>query len=111
MKLIPALLGVQSWEIDGGLRELLAHSVKKGGLALRNPVDTAAYVHDASKEATLHLTQSLVSEGTIFDLGRHMAGARSAGVAVRAARLGREQKHLDMRGMDTPATKRREPQL
>ena len=46
-KFIPALLGLT--EIDGKFRELLMHSVTKGGLALRNPVDTAAYVHVASK--------------------------------------------------------------
>ena len=90
------------------MRELLAHGVKKGGLALRNPVDTAGYVHEASKSATAHLTQSLISDEVHFDLGQHMAGAKAAGAAVRAARLGREQQHLDQRGRDAPATKRRE---
>ena len=63
-------------------------------MALRNLVDMATYVHDASKEVTLHLTQLLISE-KIHYLGRHMAGARAARVADCAARLGREQQHLD----------------
>ncbi len=45
---IPALLGVPSAEIDGDYRQLLTHSVKLGGLAIRNPVDTASHVHKAS---------------------------------------------------------------
>ncbi|KAL7426097.1 hypothetical protein ACHAXH_000232 [Discostella pseudostelligera] len=39
---IPALLGLLAGDIDGKYRELLMHSVTKGGLALRNPMDTAA---------------------------------------------------------------------
>ena len=31
-KFIPALLGIKSWEVDGGYRELLTHGVKQGGL-------------------------------------------------------------------------------
>ena len=107
-KFIPALLGIGSWEIDGDYRELLTHSVKKGGLALRNPVDTACYVHDASKQATIHLTESLVDSSLHFDLGRHVAQARVAGQMVREARLGREQQHLNERGTDAPAVKRRD---
>jgi hypothetical protein len=53
-KFIPALLGLRADEITGKYRELLMHSVTKGGLALRNPVDTAASVHSASKAATFN---------------------------------------------------------
>ena len=58
---IPALLGLDARDIDGKFRELLTHSVTKGGLALRNPVDMAEYVHNTSLAATLHLTQSPVA--------------------------------------------------
>jgi len=34
---LPALLGVSSVEIDGDYHQLLTHSVKLGGLAIRNP--------------------------------------------------------------------------
>jgi hypothetical protein len=88
-KFIPTLLGIGSWEIDGDYRELLMHSIKKGGLTLWNPVDTAYFVHDASKQAMFHLTESLMDSSSHFDLGLHMAQARTAGHAIWEARLGR----------------------
>ena len=94
-KLITALLGIGSWEIDGNFWELLTHSVKKGGLALQNPVNTAHFVLNASKQATLPLTKSLVDSSHHFDLGQHMAQARTAEQAVWESRLGREQKHME----------------
>ena len=109
-KFIPALLGIKSWEVDGGYRELLTHGVKQGGLALRNPVDAALHVHVASKAATAHLTTSLIDDTVIFDLGHHLDTARAAGQVARVARLGREQRHLDQRGKDAPAIKQRELQ-
>jgi hypothetical protein len=54
MHFLPALLGVPSVEIDGEYRQLLTNSVKLGGLAIRNPVDTAPRVHKASLAATCH---------------------------------------------------------
>ena len=65
MHFLPALLGVPSVEIDGDYRQLLTHSVKLGGLAIRNPVDTAPRVHKASLAATRHLTVSLVDPATV----------------------------------------------
>jgi hypothetical protein len=53
---LPALLGVP----------LVTHSVKLGGLAIRNPVDTAPRVHKASLAATRHLTVSLCCRGLRF---------------------------------------------
>ncbi len=53
MHFLPALLGVPSVEIDGDYRQLLTHSVKLGGLAIRNPVDTAPRVHKASLAANV----------------------------------------------------------
>ncbi|KAL7543292.1 hypothetical protein ACHAXR_013157 [Thalassiosira sp. AJA248-18] len=57
---IPALLDIPRCGVTAEFRALLTHGVKKGGLALRNPVDTASYVHEASKSATSHLTDSLI---------------------------------------------------
>jgi hypothetical protein len=71
MHFLPALLGVPLVEIDGDYRQLLTHSVKLGGLAIRNPVDTAPRVHKASLAATRHLTVSLVDPATRFDPGAH----------------------------------------
>ena len=105
---IPALLGVPAEDIDGKYRELLTHSVTKGGLALRNPMDTAASVHAASLGATLHLTQSLVDGDVMFDLGTHLAVARDAGQAARSGRLEREQWFLNARASASPADERRD---
>ena len=71
-------------------------------------MDTAAYVHVASKEATLHLTQSLIDDSVDFDIRTHLAVARAAGQAARSGRLGREQRHLDARAKDVPADGRRD---
>ena len=66
------MVGVQSWVVVRGYRELLTHSVKQGGLAICNPADTALYIHAASKAATAHLTTSLINDEAIFDLGHHL---------------------------------------
>ena len=60
------------------------------------------------KEATLHLTQSLIDDSVDFDIRTHLAAARAAGQAARSGRLGREQRHLDARAKDVPADGRRD---
>ena len=105
---LPALLGVPAAEIDGDYRQLLTHSVKLGGLAIRNPVDTAPSVHKASLAATRHLTESLVDSATQFDPGAHRMCASEAGAAARRDRLQNEQIFLDRRGRDKPAVARRD---
>ncbi len=107
---IPALLGLAAADIDGKYRELLTHSVTKGGLALHNPMDTVASVHAASVGATFHLTRSLVDENVKFDIGTHLAVARDAGQAARRERLEREQRFLNARASDSPADERRDKQ-
>jgi hypothetical protein len=82
MCFLPALLGIPSAEIDGEYCQLLTHSVKLGGLAIRNPVDTAPSVHKALLVATCHLTASLVNAQTRFDLGMHWQCAIAAGLAA-----------------------------
>jgi hypothetical protein len=95
MSFLPALLGIPSTEIDGGYRQLLTHGVKQGGLAIRNPVDTAPSVHSTLLAATCHLTVSLVDSGTKFDLGAHCHCATEAGQAARKTRLSDERLFLD----------------
>ncbi len=92
---IPSLLvSIPSTEIDGDYRQLLTHSVKMGGLAIRNPVDTAPHVHLASIAAARHLTASLVRDATRIDLGMHQTCANVAGLAARRDRLQDEQIFL-----------------
>jgi len=104
---LPSLLGIPSSEIDGDYRQLLTHSVKMGGLAIRNPVDTAPRVHLASIAATRHLTASLVRDATRFDLGTHRTCANEAGLAARRDRLQDEQIFLGRHGKDNPSVARR----
>ena len=107
-ELIPALLGTTTEEIDGELRQVLTHSVKKGGMAIRNPVDTAEHVHAASKNATAHLIRSLIDDSVEFDLQEHRVQASLAGINTRKERMQREQDYLDSRGSGKPTVKRRD---
>jgi hypothetical protein len=50
-KFLPALLGIAASDLDGKFCELLTHSVKTGGIAIRNLVDTAMHVHEMSLHA------------------------------------------------------------
>ena len=64
-----------------------SHTVSLGGLAIRNPVDTAPSVHKVSLVATRHLAVFLVDPATRFDLGAHCICATKAGLAARRDRL------------------------
>ncbi len=108
MSFLPALLGIPSTKIDGEYRQLLTHGVKQGGLAIRNPVDTAPSIHSASLAATCHLTVSLVGAGARFDFGVHCHCATKAGQATRKAQLNAEQLFLDRRSRDNPSLTRRD---
>ena len=108
MHFLPALLGVPLVEIDGEYRQLLTHSIKLGGLAIRNPVDTAPSVHKAYLAASRHLTVSIVDPATGFGPGAHCMCATEAGLAARRDRLQNEQIFLDCRSRDKPAVARRD---
>jgi hypothetical protein len=93
---LPALLGIPSLtEIDGEYRQLLTHSVRLSGLAIRNPVDTAPSVHMALLATTRHLTASLGDDQLRFDLGTRCACAIEAGLAAQQDQLLNEQIFLD----------------
>ena len=74
-------------EIDGDYSQLLTHSIKLGGLAICNPVDTAPRVHKASLAATCHLTVSLVDAAAQFDPRAQCMCATKAGEATQGDRL------------------------
>ena len=48
---LPALMGMPKEDISGRFRELLSQSVKKEGLGIRNPVDSAAPAPPVSQPA------------------------------------------------------------
>ena len=43
-KFLPSLIRIPTTKINGEYRNLLAYSVKTGGLAIRNPIETANHV-------------------------------------------------------------------
>ena len=107
MSFLPAILGIPLTAIDGGYRQLLTQSVKQGGLAIQNPVDTAPCIHLASLAATRYLTESLVCKGTgKFGLGAHRTCATEAGQAARKSQLIDKQLFLDRQGWDNPSIAR-----
>ncbi len=106
MSFLPALLDIPSTEIDGKYRQLLTHSIKLGGLAIRNPVDTAPSVHMALIAATCHLTASLVDAQIGFDLGMHRQCAIAASQAARKDWLQNEQIFINRHGRDKPSVAR-----
>ena len=108
--LCPALIGIGAHDIDGLYRELLTQSVKKGGLAIRNPLDSAAYVHDTSKDTTEYLVLLLVDNERDFDNNSHRIFATIVGTASRNAHLEREQDFLDTQWVRKPGVKRQDKQ-
>ena len=107
-KFIPALIGIAASEVDGELRSLLSHSVKKSGLAIRNPVDTAEHVHETSKAATSYLVRSMIDSNVEFDIKEHRSLATEECARARQKRLKREQELLDERSQRSHAIGRRD---
>ncbi len=106
-----ALLGIPSTKVDHGeYHQLLTCSIKLGGLAIRNPVDTAPSVHVALLVATCHLTVSLVDARTWFDPGMHRICATEAGQAAQKGQLQNEQIFLNHRGQGKSSLVRQDKQ-
>ena len=105
-ELLPTLLDVGRDDIDDEFRELLSHSVKKGGAGIRNPVDSAGRDHKTSMRACVDLTESLVN-GSELDILLHCGNVASATATARKERLEREQETLDELGEGKPALARR----
>ena len=103
---IPALLGMPKEDITGRFREILNQSIKKGGLGIRNPVDTAGLVHATSNEASEYLVQTMV-EGKPFEIRNHNSFVTAACQEARATRLEREQEYLELWAEGNPAELRR----
>ncbi len=87
---LPSLLGIPLTESDGAYRQLLTHSIKLGGLAICNPVNSAPRIHLASFAATRHLLVSLMDARTRFDLTAHFICATDFGQVARKDQLHNE---------------------
>jgi len=92
--LIPALLTMPPEQVAPDFRRLLANSVKKGGLGLRNPVASADRLYQASKEATAVLVKSL-REGGELDSVEHRQCVRAAAKRARNERMLGEEAFLE----------------
>ena len=92
--LIPALLEVKPEDVNGDLRTLLSHGVKQGGLNIRNPVEGADRLNQASREAVEVLVQSLKS-GSDLDLEHHQQTVRKAGAKARKEKIEAEQAFVE----------------
>jgi hypothetical protein len=70
--------------------------VKREGFAIRNPVDTAILMYEASKLATEELVQSMV-EGQPLNLEQHKAKVKEAREKARFDRATQECAYLKKR--------------
>jgi len=87
-RFLPALFRVDA--IDDDFRFLLANGVKQAGIAIRNPVESAAALHASSVEATSVLVDNLLENGEL-DHNAHKACVRKAGKETREARVENEK--------------------
>jgi len=105
---LPALLGVDKTEIDDDMRNLIAHSVKNGGMAIPNPVEAAPLLYKSSVEASSVLVEALRSGGSLNQTA-HRECVRQAGKSAKQARLATEKANLDE--MKRRATRRDKKRL
>ena len=104
-KFLPAMLRIVASYLDGEFRELLTHGVKTGGIAIRNPVDTAVHVHEMSLRATSHLVTSMVDKDAYLNLEDQRECVVCWGQYDCEVRLKCKQKFVDALGIDKPAVK------
>ncbi|KAL7461468.1 hypothetical protein ACHAXS_001898, partial [Conticribra weissflogii] len=91
---LPALFGgTTPMSIDDDFRRLLGHSVKMGGIGIRDPTKTADRLFEASKEATAHLAANLAVNAE-FAVETHRAHVRQASARMRKERTEAEESFL-----------------
>ena len=92
-KFLPSLFDFKE-PISDNFRRLLAQGVKQGGIAIRDPVEGASRLHQASMDATAQLVESLVS-GDDLNCEAHLRCVRAAGSAARAERANKGKEFLE----------------
>jgi hypothetical protein len=95
-KFIPALFGISPFALTGELRHLLSLRVKKGGLAIRFPVEQAATCYKTSSRAVRRLCVRL-----------HKKTMDAAKLASRNERDFDADHFLTQLGREKPGVKRR----
>lgn len=78
----------------------MTQGVKTGGIAIRNPVDTAVHVHETSLRATSHLVTSMVDKDAYLNLEDQRECVVRWGQYDREVRLKCKQKFVDAWGID-----------
>lgn len=82
MDFLPALFGgTTQLRVDDNFRRLLSHSIKRGGLGIRNPTAVANRLFQASKEATTILAANLMHHNA-FSVEAHCAQVQQAVAAM-----------------------------
>ena len=89
-------------ELSAEFRELLSHSLKVGGLGIRNPVASAEHVHKMSDHASSYLVSTLVFPGRGFDVDAHNQTVKESCADGTKQRLEREQEFLKDLMKDRP---------
>ena len=103
---LPALFDLGKTDIDPSLRETLANSVKKAGIGVRNPIESAGMNFRTSSQATGVLVASIVKREPLH-LRDHRLQVSGSNHGAGRNRLSREQSHLDELGRGKPALARR----
>jgi len=89
--LIPVLFDLPPTEITDSWRNLLTHGVKQGGMNIRNPVECADGLYQASADASTTLVASLLANAPL-DSVNHRICVRTAGATARKDRIEREME-------------------
>ena len=90
MKHIPALLQQPPGWASDDLRTLILHGVKFGGMNIRNPVEGADGLFEASEAASGVLVASLL-DGTDLESVTYRGQVRAASVTARKEKMEREK--------------------
>ena len=104
--LLPAFLGVDAVEIDNQFRELLGIAIKRGGIGIRNPLQTAEEFYDTSLSGARYLVNSLVDD-EVFDQMSHKQSMTKARTAAARTKKRIEGAIVIKRNHGNPSRKRR----
>ena len=88
---LPTLFDVGADEVPNDLRWLLSFSIKHADIGIRNPVDAAELLLEASENATAFRTDALLNQ-TNFDLSEHWTQVCDARMEAKNVRVALEEE-------------------
>ena len=104
LSLIPAIVGLEE-PVDDNFQCLLAHGVKQGGLAIRNPCKAAPILYQTLKAATEILVTSLLN-GESLDSQEHCLCIRAASKSAQESCIEQEESFCLTLGQQIPKIKK-----